>query len=515
MLYKESAIAVMVAAMLGVASLFGGFSIVPAIATHDPEAVQLANHEVSQDANESTIIDSVELTAKKSFTKARGTVTVEVIQGDEVLRSGTLSSSEIDTSFSDIEVDLANVNVTGSFEVLVEYIGGGTLTVSRVDVIEGTETAEEPADDEEAPPNTEEPDNSPPPQDQELENVIATRDISLDDEETMTIDIVELTAKKSFTKARGTLTVAIVQDGKIIETDTISSEDIGTFDTDLEISFDKLNVTNDFEVAIMYDGRGIVTANSIVVVGETDISEDNGEPTDNEPPAPGTLHLTVNAIDQNGNAVSDMWVAVLQGMTLVESGFTEEVFTLETGKTYTVEMGDWFDETSGTSYDFNGWSDSVQDNRRTAELNENEEYTAKYIVTTGASPPPPPDTNPDDPPTNPPPASGPGTITAIAQRIPSPYWGPTFTSANAQMYFVLYNSTGYIVYTGFFDENGNTVTGLNNGETYWIYPTDCDECHDDPHDVVFDHWQDGSSERPRAVMPGTSVTANYMFDPDP
>ena len=83
--------------------------------------------------------------------------------------------------------------------------------------------------------------------------------------------------------------------------------------------------------------------------------------------------------------------------------------------------------------------------------------------------------------------------------------------ANAQMYFVLYNSTGSIVHTGFFDENGHAISGLNEGEQYWIYPTDCEECHDDPHDVVFRHWEDNTTERPRPVTTGMSVGAYYEF----
>lgn len=34
--------------------------------------------------------------------------------------------------------------------------------------------------------------------------------------------------------------------------------------------------------------------------------------------------------------------------------------------------------------------------------------------------------------------SGPGTITAYAYRITSSYWEPTFTTTNAQMYFVVH-----------------------------------------------------------------------------
>jgi hypothetical protein len=106
-----------------------------------------------------------------------------------------------------------------------------------------------------------------------------------------------------------------------------------------------------------------------------------------------------------------------------------------------------------------------------------------------------------------------GSITIYAYRMASEQWGPTFTGAGAQMYFVLYNSTGDIVWTGFGDENGQAITGLKAGEKYYVYPTDCNSCHESDHDVVFDHWQDGSTERPRAVSVGESASAYYKFVP--
>ena len=109
--------------------------------------------------------------------------------------------------------------------------------------------------------------------------------------------------------------------------------------------------------------------------------------------------------------------------------------------------------------------------------------------------------------------SGPA-ITVYAHRIPAPYWAPCFaltcsagTGPGTTMYFVLYNSSGGIVQTGFANENGYAFTGLKAGTTYYLYPEDCDMCHGSTHDVIFAHWGDGNTTRPLAVVVGSSVDA--------
>jgi hypothetical protein len=79
------------------------------------------------------------------------------------------------------------------------------------------------------------------------------------------------------------------------------------------------------------------------------------------------------------------------------------------------------------------------------------------------------------------------------------------------MWFVVYDSTGSLVATGFANENGYTVTGLNPNATYYVSPADCDNCHGSTHDVLFSYWGDNNSTtRPRAVIAnGTSLNAWY------
>jgi hypothetical protein len=516
MLFKEAAIAVAVAVMLAGASLFGGIWSIPAFAAIDPNSVLVAKKEVSQDDHISMIIDSLELTAKKSTLRASGTLTVEIIQNDAVLRSASLGTFELDTSFQSVELDINNINVTGSFEILVTYLGSGLLTVSEINVLEGTEAATTPPNTPPAtPPNTPPatPPNTPPatppntpPAAAGLENVIASKTISQGTDDRLTVKTVEFSARKSTLRATGTLIIAIVQGNQILGSDSLSTSELGTSLKDLEVTFG-LVVKDDFRVVFMYEGSGWITINAIRVPGEI-VTPPTPPPV--TPPSSGTIQLVVNAVDQSGNKVGGLYVAVLQGLTLVKSGGTEATFTLDKGKVYTVEMGDYYNNHTATFYDFNGWTDNTQSKTRTATLNANEGYTAKYIVTIGAPPPPPP----SDPPATPPSSSPSGTITAFAYRIPDEHWGGTFVNAKAQMYFVLYNSTGYMIYGGYYDENGNKVTGLKDGQTYWIYATNCHHCHGGMHDVVFNHWENSSTKNPRAVTPGTSVGAYYEYVPD-
>ena len=113
--------------------------------------------------------------------------------------------------------------------------------------------------------------------------------------------------------------------------------------------------------------------------------------------------------------------------------------------------------------------------------------------------------------------SGEGSIMYSAHRIPSEHWGPTFVGAGANMWFVVYDSEGNLLGGEFADETGTTITGLEIGSTYYVSPTDCFSCHESDHDVVFDHWDNGSPERQRAFtissIDHVSSGAYYRFVP--
>ncbi|HXG06754.1 MAG TPA: hypothetical protein VNI77_05435 [Nitrososphaera sp.] len=496
---KESPITVMVAVMLIAASLFGGYTMLPAFATH-PDATQVIIKQFTKDDDETTNIDAVELAAKKSILRATGTITIEVIQNGNVLDSATLSALRLTTTYTTHEVPMG-VRVEGSFEILVEYAGSGSVQANSIKILEGTEPDETPRH------NTGETGGGNKPNqltEREVENVVARKTIPLEDDESLDVETVEFKAKKSILRATGTITVAIVQDGKVLDADSMSTNGLSTTYSDREASFD-IKVTGEFEVVIMYDGSGSLQANSINVPGATEPAEEEPTTPPNNPPPTGTnVKLTVNAIDQAGSEVVGMWIEVYSGMST--SG--KPLFTGETPETFELEQGDYIVAVADfENYVFQGWDDSSQDRTREVTLTKDETFTAVYSTTGGSQPP-------QDPPT-PPPSAGSGSIVVFAHRIPSQHWGPTFTSAGVGMWYVLYNSTGWLVGSGFYDEEGTTITGLNDGETYYVYATDCDECHGDPHDVVFDHWEDMTTENPRAVTTGDSAHAYYRYEPDP
>jgi hypothetical protein len=459
----------------------------------------------SKEDDEITNIGSIEFSAKSAVLYQKGTVTIEILQNGVAIDSATLSASKLTTTYTTQRVGFG-IEVEGSFEVLIEYMGTGSVQAGGINVLNGTET--ETAGEEDT-GNGDEGSSASQPEEQDIKNVIESKSLALGDDQSFEIQTVEFIAKSAVLYQKGTLTVAIVQDDEIQDKYSTSVTRLPTTYTDLVASFNA-EVTGPFEVVIMYEGTGSVQANSIEVSGLPEPTPTSPDPDPDPSLNPdGTFDLTINAVDGNGNAVNDMWIEVYEGVMPDGdpdfTGFTPKTFPLEAGN-YVVAVGE-FDTNI-----FQRWSDGETDNARPVSLQQDTTLTAIYS-TDGTEPGGEPDPDPVPDP-SPPSTGGSGSIAVYAYRIPSSYWGDTFTGANAQMWITIHNSTGYAIYGHGTDENGYTFTGLNDGEQYWILAHDCHHCHGGTHTVAFDHWQDGSIEMARLESTGVTLSAYYEFVPD-
>jgi hypothetical protein len=467
-----------------------------------------------------TIIGSIELVMRKGTSGTDGDIIVKVLQDGNLVDSALIDVKDIGRyRYTDHLAGFNPVlNLTGDFDIVVLHNGVGRVFLdeaSSFTISDETSVAEEDEEDNAGDGDNGAGDdggaddgNDVEESDATLSKIRVNKVAELHVDDNVEVESIEFSARKGTSGTSGDVVVAIVEDNELLAALEIDVDNIGRMTrTDLTAAFEEPVLAEDFDVIIAHIGTGRVIANSIVVVGTTLPAEDqpdddNTGGDDGQNDNPSTVSLTVEAEDEAGNPIEGMWIEVYEGMTTsgdpAFTGDTPETFELEPGD-YVVAVADFGDNF------FQRWKDSSQDRTREAHLTEDETFTAIY----GSTPPPE-----DNPPDGPPPSSDPGSITAYAYRIPSSHWGPTFTGADAQMYFVLYNSTGWIVYSGYFDEDGNKVTGLNDGETYWIYATDCHHCHGGTHDVVFNHWEDNSTENPRALTPGMTAGAYYEYVPD-
>jgi hypothetical protein len=85
--------------------------------------------------------------------------------------------------------------------------------------------------------------------------------------------------------------------------------------------------------------------------------------------------ITVNAVDQNGNAISGLWAVVLANGNPLASGFTPLVYTAATsGQTYTVCASSY------GNYVFAHWSDGNTNSCKTITASGANTLTAHYNV---------------------------------------------------------------------------------------------------------------------------------------
>src|SRR5579885_1173060 len=272
--------------------------------------------------------------------------------------------------------------------------------------------------------------------------------------------------------------------------------------------------TRDHSVTIGTTGTTILTAVYSTTQSTSTSGSGTGTGTNGGGTTTSSSTITVSSQYSDGSALSGMYIVLSQNGATVNTGFTPTSFTVTSGQQYTVTAEDY------GSASFSHWQDGTTS--RSITVTAGAALTAVYTnngsgsgsgtsTSSGGS-------GGDG--TGPSPA-GSDSITVYAKRIPSSYWAPCFatscsagTGPGAKMFFSLEDSSGNVVQTGFADENGYSFTGLNpQAQYYLVYPSDCDYCHNDPHNVVFSHWQDGSTDRPRAVDLGQSVTAYFEYVP--
>jgi len=202
-----------------------------------------------------------------------------------------------------------------------------------------------------------------------------------------------------------------------------------------------------------------------------------------------TSTVTINSVNQDGNSMTGFPITMTYQGHVVDAATTTTTFGTTVGYTYQVAAG------NANGCTFSNWS--VTDNGSAVSFTATssvQTLTAVYDCNNG----------------------GPNSITVYAHRIPAGYWAPCFalvcaagTGPGASMYFALEYKNGTLVGSGFSDENGLVFSGLKPGVTYVLFADDCDLCHGSTHDVLFNHWGNGTTSDPVYLVAGTVMDAWY------
>lgn len=199
-------------------------------------------------------------------------------------------------------------------------------------------------------------------------------------------------------------------------------------------------------------------------------------PSEPPPPVPVPANLTISSLALDGSNISGMWTTInSQGQTLI-SGFTPLSFSGIVGDTYTITVSDY------QNIIFDHWEGGSQTASITVTPYESMTLVAFYNTSSPVEPPPPP----------PPPVESP--VTLIVSSLYSD--GQTLNGM-----WTTISLAGQLLTSGF---TPLTFSGII-GNTYEISVGDY-------QNIIFDHWEDGSTVRNASITPSQNMTLTAYYN---
>ncbi len=186
---------------------------------------------------------------------------------------------------------------------------------------------------------------------------------------------------------------------------------------------------------------------------------------------PSTYNLSVRSADLEGNTISGYYTVIQNSNeTTVSTGFTPVNYLGTAGQTYLVAISDYGDAT------FDHWEDGSTDRTRAIALNTNRIITAYFKIT--------------------PPPSSPPVLTVASMAVSG-------NNSLSGYYTTVSSTNGTLLATGF---TPFTFTGTL-GATYSVEIQE-NGIH------VFDHWEDGSTDRTRNLtLDSNNTIIAYYREP--
>lgn len=180
------------------------------------------------------------------------------------------------------------------------------------------------------------------------------------------------------------------------------------------------------------------------------------------PPTVSEYRLTARSADLSGNSLAGLYVNLAKGGAAVAAGYTPFTFSLKSGTAYTVTVSDYQDKV------FDHWEDGSTSRTRTVTLTADATITAHYR------------------------SSPPQSPTLMINAV-----GP---DGSARHMWTTVRSGSTTVQSGYTPLNYSGSAGT----TYTVTISDY-------QDLVFDRWENGSTDRTRTVALSSATTLTAYF----